>query len=120
MEEGKAYRDFTPKAEPNDKNIKAEIVEKARANQGEKNMRDNEYRDLSKEESDKRAENGEPFAIRLKVAESGKTSFEDAVYGLAGTRLRRDRRSWFCCVPTVIRFIIWRSFATTSKWKLPT
>ena len=45
-------------------------------------MRDNEFRDLSKEESDKRAESGEPFAIRLKVAETGKTSFEDAVYGL--------------------------------------
>jgi glutamyl-tRNA synthetase len=82
LEEGKAYRDFTPKAEPNDKNIKAAIVEKARANQGEKNMRDNEYRDLSTEESDKRAEAGEPFAIRLKVGMSGKTSFEDAVYGL--------------------------------------
>ena len=45
-------------------------------------MRDNEYRDLSKEESDAKAEAGEPFAIRLKVAETGKTSFEDAVYGL--------------------------------------
>lgn len=82
LEEGKAYRDFTPKAEPNDKNIKAEIAAKARANQGEKNMRDNEYRDLPKDESDKRAESGEPFAIRLKIAMSGKTSFEDAVYGL--------------------------------------
>ena len=82
LEEGKAYRDFTPKAEPNDKNIKASIAEKARQNQGEKSMRDNKYRDLSKEESDKRAESGEPFAIRLKVAETGKTSFEDAVYGL--------------------------------------
>ena len=82
LEEGKAYRDFTPKEETSDKNIKQAIAEKARAEQGEKNMRDNEFRDLSKEESDKRAENGEPFAIRLKVAESGKTSFEDAVYGL--------------------------------------
>ncbi len=79
---GKAYRDYTPKADANDKNIKAEIVAKARANQGEKNMRDNEYRDLSKEESDRRADSGEPFAIRLKVAQSGKTTFEDAVYGL--------------------------------------
>ena len=82
LEEGKAYRDFTPKEDVSDKNIKAEIAEKARQNQGEKNMRDNEFRDLPKDESDERAENGEPFAIRLKVAETGKTSFEDAVYGL--------------------------------------
>ncbi len=45
-------------------------------------MRDNPYRDLSAVESDTRAANGEPYAIRLKVAEVGKTSFEDAVYGL--------------------------------------
>src|SRR5204862_635409 len=47
-----------------------------------KNMRDNPYRDLSDVESDTRAANGEPYAIRLKVAESGKTSFEDGVFGL--------------------------------------
>ncbi len=82
LEEGKAYRDFTPKAEPTDANIKQTIADRARANQGVKNMRDNEYRDLPKEESDKRAESGELFAIRLKVAETGKTNFEDAVYGL--------------------------------------
>lgn len=82
LEEGKAYRDFTPKAAPTDQNIKQAIADKARQNQGVKSMRDNEFRDLPKEESDKRAESGEPFAIRLKVAESGKTSFEDAVYGL--------------------------------------
>jgi glutamyl-tRNA synthetase len=82
LEEGKAYRDFTPKAEPNDKNIKQTIADRARENQGVKSMRANEYRDLSKEESDAKAANGEPFAIRLKVAETGKTSFEDAVYGL--------------------------------------
>jgi glutamyl-tRNA synthetase len=80
LAEGKAYRDFTPKEEASDKTVKEAIVERARA--AEKNMRDNPYRDLSKEESDKRAEASEPFAIRLKVAETGKTSFEDAVYGL--------------------------------------
>lgn len=82
LEEGKAYRDFTPKADPNDKNVKEAIVERARQRGGDKNLRDNPYRDLSKEESDKRAASGEPFAIRLKVAETGKTSFEDVVYGL--------------------------------------
>ncbi|HQU82048.1 MAG TPA: glutamate--tRNA ligase [Pyrinomonadaceae bacterium] len=82
LEEGKAYRDFTPKEQPTDKNVKQTIVERARQQGGDKNLRDNPYRDLSKEESDSRADAGEPFAIRLKVAETGKTSFEDAVYGL--------------------------------------
>ncbi len=83
LEEGKAYRDFTPKAEPTDKNIKETIADRARQNQGVKSMRDNPFRDLSREESDTRAAGGEGFAIRLKVAETGKTSFEDAVYGLS-------------------------------------
>jgi glutamyl-tRNA synthetase, bacterial family len=80
LAEGKAYRDFTPKEQASDKTVKETIVERARA--AEKNMRDNPYRNLSAEESDRRAEAGEPFAIRLKVPEAGKTSFEDAVYGL--------------------------------------
>ncbi|MEP7214312.1 MAG: glutamate--tRNA ligase [Acidobacteriota bacterium] len=82
LSEGKAYRDFTPKEVPSDANIKDAIKDRARAGQGEKNMRGNPYRELSAEESDSRAAAGEPFAIRLKVAEIGKTSFEDAVYGL--------------------------------------
>ncbi len=82
LAEGKAYRDFTPKAAPNSEDVKDAIKDRARANQGKKNMRDNPYRDISAEESDARADAGEPFAIRLKVAETGKTSFEDAVYGL--------------------------------------
>ncbi len=82
LAEGKAYRDFTPKAEPNEANVKDTIKDRARANQGEKNMRDNPFRDLSVEESDARAEAGEPFAIRLKVAEHGRTAFDDAVYGI--------------------------------------
>jgi len=82
LEESKAYRDFTPKAAPSDANVKNAIKDRARANQGEKNMRGNEYRNLPDNESDKRANAGEPFAIRLKVAESGKTSFKDSVYGM--------------------------------------
>jgi len=82
LAEGKAYRDFTPKAEPTDASVKDAIKDRARANQGEKNMRDNPYRDLSSEESEARAAAGEPFAIRLRVGETGKTSFEDSVYGL--------------------------------------
>jgi len=79
LDEGKAYRDFTPKVERADKDVKAAIVERARE---QKDMRDNPFRDLSKEESNRKADAGEPFAIRLKVGETGKTSFEDAVYGL--------------------------------------
>ncbi|MBV6496658.1 MAG: glutamate--tRNA ligase [Acidobacteria bacterium ACB1] len=82
LAEGKAYRDFTPKAEPNDANVKEAIKERARQQGGDKNFRDNPYRDLSSEESDARAAAGEPFAIRLKVPAEGKTSFEDGVYGL--------------------------------------
>ncbi len=82
LDESKAYRDFTPKADPNDANVKDAIKERARSQGGEKNMRDNAYRDLSRAESDARAAAGEPFAIRLKVPEQGKTSFEDGVFGL--------------------------------------
>ncbi|MDM7923929.1 MAG: glutamate--tRNA ligase, partial [Pyrinomonadaceae bacterium] len=82
LEEGKAYRDFTPKEAPSDANVKEAIKERARAAGGDKDMRDNQYRDLSREESDARAATGEPFAIRLKVPVEGKTSFEDGVYGL--------------------------------------
>lgn len=82
LAEGKAYRDFTPKEAPSDANVKDAIKERARAQGADKNMRDNPYRDLGKEESDARAAAGEPFAIRLKVPQTGKTSFEDAVYGL--------------------------------------
>lgn len=82
LEEGKAYRDFTPKESSDGKDIKQAIADRARAAGGGKNLRDNPFRDLSKEESDRRAAAGEPFAIRLKVPVEGKTSFEDAVYGL--------------------------------------
>jgi glutamyl-tRNA synthetase len=80
LAEGKAYRDFTPKEEVSDRSVKDAIVERARQ-QTDKNMRDNPYRDLSTVESETRVANGEPYAIRLKVPESGKTVFEDAVYG---------------------------------------
>jgi glutamyl-tRNA synthetase len=61
LEEGKAYRDFTPKEAKTDGSVKQAIVER--------------------EESDSRAATGEPFATRLKVPEVGKTQFEDGVFG---------------------------------------
>ncbi|HMU33524.1 MAG TPA: glutamate--tRNA ligase [Pyrinomonadaceae bacterium] len=94
LEEGKAYRDFTPKVEPTDGDVKEAIKERARQQGADKNFRDNPYRELSGEESDTRAAAGEPFAIRLKVPDvrtgsdsdwaspTGKTSFDDQVYGL--------------------------------------
>src|SRR5687768_12390839 len=82
VDEGKAYRDFTPKEAPADGSVKLAIKERARAQGGDKNMRDNPYRDLSKKEGDARASAREPFAIRLKVPEMGKTAFEDGVFGL--------------------------------------
>ncbi|MFN6964633.1 MAG: glutamate--tRNA ligase [Pyrinomonadaceae bacterium] len=82
LEVGRAYRDFTPKKQTSDKNVKEAIAERARQHGADRDMRDNPYRELSKEESDARAAAGEPFAIRLKVPAAGKTSFEDAVYGL--------------------------------------
>src|SRR5215471_1766633 len=80
--EGKAYRDFTPKAEREDANVKQEIAERARAQAAEGvDHRSNPYRDLPLAESDRRAAAGEPFAIRLKVAREGSSVFTDTVYG---------------------------------------
>ncbi|MBD0370389.1 MAG: glutamate--tRNA ligase [Pyrinomonadaceae bacterium] len=82
VEEGCAYRDFTPKEERSDATVKQGIVDRARAAGAEGvNHRANPYRELSKAESDARASAGEPFAIRLKVPEEGQTFFADVVYG---------------------------------------
>jgi glutamyl-tRNA synthetase len=82
LEEGKAYRDFTPREERADAGIKQGIADRARAHAAEgHDQRSNPYRDLTKEESERRAAAGEPFAVRLKVAREGRTHFEDAVYG---------------------------------------
>src|SRR5205085_4653121 len=43
--------------------------------------RSNPFRDLPKEDSDRRAAAGEPFAIRLKVPREGASHFADIVYG---------------------------------------
>ena len=82
VEEGKAYRDFTPKAERDDTTVKEGIADRARLHSAEgADLRSNPYRDLSKEESDRRAAAGESFAVRLRVAREGKTHFADIVYG---------------------------------------
>ena len=82
VDEGKAYRDFTPKEQRDDQTVKEGIAERARTHAAEGvDQRSNPFRNLSKEESDRRAAAGEPFAIRLKVPESGRTKFDDIVYG---------------------------------------
>ena len=82
VEEGKAYRDFTPKEVREDKSVKKEIAERARAQAAEGiDHRSNPYRDISQEESNRRAADGEPFAIRLKVPRDGVSRFADIVYG---------------------------------------
>jgi glutamyl-tRNA synthetase len=77
LDGGWAYRDFTPKEELDDSIVKQQKAEAAR--QGKVL---NPSRTISSEESDRRAQAGEPFVIRFKVPEEGRTSFEDVVYGL--------------------------------------
>jgi glutamyl-tRNA synthetase len=79
VEEGKAYYDFTPKAETDDRTIKERIVDRAKVQSGKEF---NPYRELSLVEARQRLAAGEMAAIRLKVAEQGISSFEDAVFGL--------------------------------------
>lgn len=82
VEEGKAYRDFTPKEQRADTNVKQDIADRARAHAAEGvDHRSNPFRDLPKDESDRRANAGEPFAIRLKIAREGASHFADIVYG---------------------------------------
>jgi len=82
LKEGKAYRDFTPKQQNIDARVKQDVSERARAQSLEGlDARRNPFRDLSLDESNRRAEAGEPFAIRLKVPVEGQTRFDDIVYG---------------------------------------
>jgi glutamyl-tRNA synthetase len=82
IDEGTAYRDFTPKQERTDATVKADIATRARSHgpQGE-DHRANPFRELSLEESNRRASDGELFAVRLKIPSEGHTQFVDAVYG---------------------------------------
>src|SRR6267378_3071164 len=52
VEESKAYRDFTPKAERGDRNVKQDIADRARSQAAEGiDQRSNPFRDLPKAES---------------------------------------------------------------------
>ncbi|HLG14863.1 MAG TPA: glutamate--tRNA ligase [Blastocatellia bacterium] len=81
VESGKAYYDFTPKEQNDDRNVQERIADRARAQAGNHTER-NPYRDLPIEEALRRIAAGEQAAIRLKVPEEGVSRFEDMVYGL--------------------------------------
>src|SRR5205085_8752323 len=97
IEEVKAYRDFTPKAERTDSNIKQEIAERARAHSATGvDHRSNPFRDLSKEESDRRAQAGEPFAVRLKFrAKAHRDSRTPFMANRSATF--QKLKIWCCC-----------------------
>ncbi|HXG91267.1 MAG TPA: glutamate--tRNA ligase [Blastocatellia bacterium] len=78
VEEGKAYYDFTPKEQTDDRTIGERIVDRARAQAGKER---NPYRDLPLKEALDRIEAGERAAVRLKVPETGVSRFDDMVYG---------------------------------------
>lgn len=81
IEEGKAYYDFTPKEQSDDRTIKERIVDRGRA-QGAAAREPNPFRDLPLEEALRRVDAGESAAIRLKVPDQGVSRFNDLVYGL--------------------------------------
>jgi glutamyl-tRNA synthetase len=75
LADGKAYRSFLTPAELEAQRKQAETEKRTW-------LRDQAGRDLSPEESERRADAGEPFAIRFRVPdESGTVRFDDAVYG---------------------------------------
>ena len=80
LEQGKAYYDFTPKEQTDDRTVRARIVDRARAQSGTAKEQ-KPFRDLPFEEARKRVESGESAAIRLKVPDPGVSRFDDLVYG---------------------------------------
>jgi glutamyl-tRNA synthetase len=80
VEDGKAYYDFTPKAQTDDRTIRARIVDRARSQVGVPREQ-NPYRDLPLKEALRRVDSAESAAIRLKIPEHGVSRFDDLVYG---------------------------------------
>ena len=80
VEQGRAYYDFTPREQTDDRTVRARIVDRARAQAGTAKEQ-NPFRDLPLGESLRRLESGESAAIRLKVPDPGVSRFNDLVYG---------------------------------------
>ena len=107
---GKAYRDFTPKEQRDDANVKQGIADRARAHAAEGiDHRSNPFRDLAKRGIRRARRCGEPFAVRLKVAREGKTAVSPTSSTVHRSATIRRLKIWCCCVRTGIRF-------TTSRW----
>ena len=66
MERGHAYRCFCEKTEESAEGFKHE---------------DDPCRNMSREESDRRAAAGEPFVIRQRIPHEGSTTFHDEIFG---------------------------------------
>src|SRR5262245_60193049 len=80
VEEGKAYYDFTPKEETDDRTVSERIADRARSQPGG-SKEQNPFRSLPIDQARERLARGEAAAIRLKVPEQGSSQFEDIVYG---------------------------------------
>ena len=70
VEEGKAYYDFTPKEQTDDRTIKERIVDRGRAQAGSVKEA-NPFRDMALDQALARLDAGESAAIRLKVPAGG-------------------------------------------------
>ena len=68
MEKGHAYRCFCEKSESEE-------------DSGEFDRGDDPCRDMSREESDRRAAAGEPYVIRQRIPHEGSTTFHDEIFG---------------------------------------
>src|SRR5215469_15364552 len=80
VEQGRAYYDFTPKQEIDDRTVKDKIAERSRPVSDGTGVH-NPYRNMPLEEARARLERGEKAAIRLKIPPHGKSAFEDMVFG---------------------------------------
>ncbi len=68
MEKGHAYRCFCEKSESEE-------------DSGEFGRGDDPCRDMSREESDRRAAQGQPYVIRQRIPHEGSTTFHDEIFG---------------------------------------
>ena len=68
MEKGHAYRCFCEKSESEE-------------DSGDFDRGDDPCRDMSREESDRRAAAGEPYVIRQRIPHEGSTTFHDEIFG---------------------------------------
>jgi glutamyl-tRNA synthetase len=80
VEQGRAYYDFTPREQGDDRSVRTRIVDRARAQTGT-GKEQNPFRDLPLDESLRRIDSGESAAIRLRVPDPGISRFGDLVYG---------------------------------------